>query len=294
MKATRLRFLLNTPVLAKPYYYIDKMAPRDDRPVIKFHDAPVMPDPGFYSHSVSLSQPGRLVFTSGILGQRRDGTFPDSLEEQMIAAYGNLREVLKKSGASPRDAIKVTWYVVDWNLEQGEALIKSFLDFITDEQGTTYRPTTTLIPVSKLALPDAKVEIEVVAAFGGHASPYAELSTKAFDREVPPLKVDVVVVGGGFSGLQAAWDIQKAGLSSVVLEAKHRIGGRSRSQKLQSGPGIIELGATWINKTTQPKVYATARRLGLETIEQYTEGDEVWQLENGDIVRAKPGSVSLL
>lgn len=112
------------------------------------------------------------------------------------------------------------------------------------------------------------------------------------DRPVAPFKVDVVVVGGGFSGVQAAWDLQQAGLSCVLLEAKHRIGGRSRSQPLQSGPGIVELGATWINKKTQPKAYATATRLGLVLVDQYTEGDEVFQLPDGQVLRVSPDSAS--
>ncbi|KIY02166.1 uncharacterized protein Z520_02304 [Fonsecaea multimorphosa CBS 102226] len=267
------------------------MAPRDDRPEVRFCDGPGMPDPGFYSHAVSLSQSNRLVFTSGIIAQRPDGSFPDSLEEQAKLVYTNLQQALENSGASARDVIKVTFYVVDWSLEQGETFIKLFLDFMTDEDGTTRRPLTTLIPVTKLAIPGAKLEIEVVAAAaGGHASRYAGPSSRSFDRPVAPSKVDVVVVGGGFSGVQAAWDIQKAGLSCVLLEAKHRIGGRSRSQQLQSGPGIVELGATWINKKTQPKVYATAKRLGLDIVDQYTEGDEVWQFQDGTVVRASPGS----
>jgi len=268
------------------------MAPRDDRPEIKFHDAPGMPDPGFYAHAVSLNQANRLVFTSGIIAQRLDGSFPESLEDQVKSVYENLKEVLKKSGATPRNVIKVTFYPVDWSLDQGEILIKPFLDFITDEYGTTYRPITTLIPVTKLAMPEAKLEIEAVAAIGGHASQYAGPSIRSFDRPVPPFKVDVVVVGGGFSGVQAAWDIQKAGLSCVLLEAKHRIGGRSRSQQLQSGPGIVELGATWINKKTQPIVYATAKRLGLDIVDQYVEGDEIWQMQDGTILRTSPDSVS--
>src|ERR1700743_1990097 len=52
------------------------MAPRDDKPEIKFNDAPGMPDPAFYSHAVSLSQTSRLVFTSGIIAQHPDGSFP--------------------------------------------------------------------------------------------------------------------------------------------------------------------------------------------------------------------------
>ncbi|OQV06317.1 hypothetical protein CLAIMM_10901 [Cladophialophora immunda] len=266
------------------------MAPRDDRPEVRFSDAPGMPDPGFYSHAVSLSRSNRLIFTSGIIAQRPDGSFPDSLEEQAETVYKNLQQALEKSCASARDVIKVTFYVVDWSLEQGETFIKQFLNFMTDQDGTTRRPITTLIPVTKLAIPGAKLEIEVVAAIGGHASRYAVPSIRSFDRPAAPSKVDVVVVGGGFSGVQAAWDLQKAGLSCVLLEAKNRIGGRSRSQQLQSGPGIVELGATWINKKTQPKAYATAKRLGLDIVDQYTEGDEVWQFQDGTIVRASPGS----
>ncbi|KAH0847348.1 hypothetical protein AYO21_03741 [Fonsecaea monophora] len=266
------------------------MASRDDRPEVRFSDAPGMPDPGFYSHAVTLKQSSRLVFTSGIIAQRPDGSFPESLEEQAETVYKNLQEALEKSCASPRDVVKVTFYVVDWSLEQGETFIKQFVKFMTDEDGTTRRPITTLIPVTKLAIPGAKLEIEVVAAVGDHAERYAGPSVRSFARPGAPSKVDVVVVGGGFSGVQAAWDLQKAGLSCVLLEAKHRIGGRSRSQQLQSGPGIIELGATWINKKTQPKVYATAIRLGLDVVDQYTQGDEIWQFHDGAAVRTTPGT----
>jgi monoamine oxidase len=53
----------------------------------------------------------------------------------------------------------------------------------------------------------------------------------------------------------------------------------------------VELGATWINKTTQPKVYETAKRLGLDVAEQYTKGVEIWQLPDGTILRTDPDSV---
>lgn len=98
-------------------------------------------------------------------------------------------------------------------------------------------------------------------------------------------KVDVVVVGGGFSGLAAAFRCHEAGLKTIVLEAKHRIGGRSRTYERLSGPGVIELGATWINETSQPEVFALKKRLGLETTEQYTVGDSVYQRLDGSVIR---------
>ncbi|KEF62510.1 uncharacterized protein A1O9_00483 [Exophiala aquamarina CBS 119918] len=266
------------------------MAPRDDKPLISYHDGSSMPDPMFYSHSVSLSQASRLVFTSGIIAQRPDGTFPETLEEQTKAVYDNLKNVLKNSGATPRDLIKVTFYPVDWSFTQAETLFKLFFEFVTDDYGIQYRPITTLIPVTQLAFPGPKLEIEVVAATGGHATAYVNPSIQSFKRPVPPLKVDVVVVGGGFSGVQAAWDLHKAGLSTILLEAKHRLGGRSRTHQLQSGPGLVELGATWINEKTQPKAFATAKRLNLELVGQYVEGDEIWQLRDGSVLRTTPGS----
>lgn len=84
----------------------------------------------------------------------------------------------------------------------------------------------------------------------------------------------------------AAYDVHKAGLSVMLLEAKHRIGGRSRTQKLRSGPGLVELGATWINKVTQPTVYELTRRFGLDCKDQYLEGDVIWELHDGSFVRA--------
>ena len=98
-----------------------------------------------------------------------------------------------------------------------------------------------------------------------------------------PVNVDVAIVGGGFSGMAAAYQLHQAGLKVVVLEATDTIGGRSRSKQLESGAGIVELGATWINNKTQPAVTALAKEFGLELIEQYTEGYEIRQMLDGTV-----------
>lgn len=101
-----------------------------------------------------------------------------------------------------------------------------------------------------------------------------------------PENVDVVIVGAGFSGLQTAYDLHRAGLSCVVLEANPRVGGRSYSYALNSLAGIVELGATWINKDTQPDVYALTQEFGIDVVPQDGKGDVLWQNREGQIWRA--------
>ena len=60
-----------------------------------------------------------------------------------------------------------------------------------------------------------------------------------------PEKKQVVVVGAGISGLGAAQNLQNAGYSVVILEAKEKIGGRINTNRSLGFP--IELGANWIH-----------------------------------------------
>lgn len=75
---------------------------------------------------------------------------------------------------------------------------------------------------------------------------------------------DVVVIGGGFAGLTAARDLSKNGLSTLVLEAKGRLGGRTFDTQFRNYH--IELGGTWVH-WAQPAVWSEIQRYGL-AIEQ--------------------------
>ncbi len=83
------------------------------------------------------------------------------------------------------------------------------------------------------------------------------------DREVDR-DVHVAVIGAGIAGLAAAGVVARAGLRTVVLEARDRAGGRIWTST--AWPDLpIDLGASWIHGTDGNPVYGEANRLGLAT-----------------------------
>lgn len=60
------------------------------------------------------------------------------------------------------------------------------------------------------------------------------------------LEADVVVVGAGYAGLGAAWELLKHGRRVIVLEANPRVGGRVRSLQLSDGT-LFEIGGQWVS-----------------------------------------------
>ncbi|HTN44787.1 MAG TPA: NAD(P)/FAD-dependent oxidoreductase [Flavipsychrobacter sp.] len=70
--------------------------------------------------------------------------------------------------------------------------------------------------------------------------------TKAFTGI--PSKVNVVIIGAGFSGLAAAYKLKQKGISFLILESRKRVGGRVFSYPL-SEDLVIELGGEWVGNS---------------------------------------------
>ena len=84
---------------------------------------------------------------------------------------------------------------------------------------------------------------------------------------------DVVIVGAGPSGLTAARELKKAGLSVAVLEARDRVGGRTWTDTIDGA--MLEIGGQWVSPD-QTALLALIDDLGLQTYSRYRDGKSVY------------------
>jgi monoamine oxidase len=92
---------------------------------------------------------------------------------------------------------------------------------------------------------------------------------------------DVIVIGGGFCGVTAARECAKAGLRTLVIEARERLGGRTHTTVWNGSQ--IELGGTWVH-WTQPYVWAEIERYGMGLAESPSAAELVLRRGDGDLV----------
>jgi reactive intermediate/imine deaminase len=109
-----------------------------------------------YAHAVRADGP--LLFVSGVvpvdeLGRLVGG---DDVVEQARVVFRNLGAVLAAGGASFADVVKVAVFLTDVD-------DRPLINPVRQEVFGEARPASTLVEVSRLAIPGAKIEVEAVA-----------------------------------------------------------------------------------------------------------------------------------
>ncbi|MGI3168506.1 RidA family protein [Pseudooceanicola sp. C21-150M6] len=109
-----------------------------------------------YIPSIRCDGPNRLWMISGQIGTSPEG--PNDFESQMHRAFDRLEAVLASEGLAPSDVVRITLLVVDHDTDKLGLICAKRKSFF----GSSL-PTSTLIPVPCLALPDMVFEVDAIA-----------------------------------------------------------------------------------------------------------------------------------
>ncbi len=122
-----------------------------------FNPRTVCPPASTYSHGFEVPANARLVFLSGQVAMRPDGSVPEGIEAQSEQVWNNIANCLADAGMGLADIVKFTSFLTRAeNLPKYGEVRSRFLG--------AHRPTSTLLVVQSLARPELLVEVEVIAA----------------------------------------------------------------------------------------------------------------------------------
>ena len=126
--------------------------------MIKLLNPATLHPPGsVHSHAVEVTAGSNLLFFSGQIGMRVDGSVPDSLAEQSQQVYANLDALLAAHGLDAGALVKLSLFVVSGqDMQTVRAARAKFLG--------PHRPASTAMFVSQLVDPAWLVEVEAIAA----------------------------------------------------------------------------------------------------------------------------------
>jgi 2-iminobutanoate/2-iminopropanoate deaminase len=116
----------------------------------------VHPPVGPYSHTAAVPAGTELVFISGQVGMRLDGTVPAAFGEQAEVTFQNLRACLAAHGLGVEAVIKLGVFIVPG---QDFQLLRA----ARERHFGAHHPTSTSVYVPQLAAPKFLLEIEAIA-----------------------------------------------------------------------------------------------------------------------------------
>jgi enamine deaminase RidA (YjgF/YER057c/UK114 family) len=113
-----------------------------------------------FSQAIKVSEPRELLVCSGQTAIGPDGSMPESADmgDQVRVALDNVVAVLAAGGMTPADIVKSTIFTTDV-----DACVAVLGPLPRRVLGSSL-PASTLVGVARLAFPEIKIEIEVLAA----------------------------------------------------------------------------------------------------------------------------------
>jgi enamine deaminase RidA (YjgF/YER057c/UK114 family) len=126
----------------------------------QFINPPGLSTPRGYTHVVT-TPPGRLVFIAGQVATDANGQLVGAgdLRAQAEQVFENLKTALAAAGATFADVVKGTTFIVGYKPEDRAIIAEVRSRYLHAEQP----PTSTLVGVQALALPEFLIEVEVIA-----------------------------------------------------------------------------------------------------------------------------------
>ncbi|HVA77005.1 MAG TPA: RidA family protein [Candidatus Binataceae bacterium] len=118
--------------------------------------------PRGYTHVVTVSAPGRIIFVSGQVAVDKDGKLvgPGDLKAQVRQAAANLKLALEAAGATTADIVKTNTYIVNYKQSDYAAMREARAALFPEGSNS---PASTLVGVTSLAVEGLMVEMEAIA-----------------------------------------------------------------------------------------------------------------------------------
>jgi 2-iminobutanoate/2-iminopropanoate deaminase len=117
-----------------------------------------LPEP--ISHYADAVIAGETLYVSGLVPVDAAGAVVgDDVVAQARQVFALMGRVLEAAGATPADVVKVTVYLLDVD-------DRPRINPVRREFFGAARPASTLVEVSRLAVPGARLEVEAVAYLG--------------------------------------------------------------------------------------------------------------------------------
>jgi 2-iminobutanoate/2-iminopropanoate deaminase len=124
------------------------------------HDPPSVPQAvGHYTQGLEVSTGSRLLFVSGQIPVRADGSVPTDFEGQCQVVWDNLLAVLASAGMGPEHVVKVTTYLTSRDQAEINGRVRR-------ERLRGARPALTVV-IARTFAPEWLLEIEAIAASSG-------------------------------------------------------------------------------------------------------------------------------